>query len=295
MPGPAPRASSVREPHRPKTFALALAGGGARSLGEIVVLEALDEMGVKPVAIAGASLGALIGAAYAAGMDGKTIRRHVVERAHDRAGTLSRLMAARAAALSAFLTAPFGNPMLVDATKFCATFLPPMVPEDFADLAIPLTVVATDFYARREVAFSSGPLKAAIAASMALPGLVRPMEIEGRVLVDGAAVNPLPFDHLYGLADVIVAVDCAGGPSEPRGVPDPWEALFATINIMGQSIVAEKLKAGGPDLLIRPNVGTFRLLDFFRASAILRAAEPVKAEVKEKLGALLSAVPERNP
>lgn len=291
MASAAQRGSSVRKPHQPKTFALALAGGGARALGEIAVLEALDEMGVKPVAIAGASFGALLGAAYASGMDGKAIRRHVIERAHDRAGTLSRLMATRAAALSAFLTAPFGNPMLVDAEKFCATFLPPVVPEDFSELAIPLIVVATDFYARREVTFSAGPLKTAIAASMALPGVVRPMEIDGRVLVDGAAVNPLPFDHLRGLADVIVAVDCSGGPSEPRGIPHPWEALFATIHVMGQSIVAEKLKNGGPDLVIRPNVGTFRLLDFFRASAILRAAEPVKAEVKEKLGLLLSADP----
>ena len=68
--------------------------------------------------------------------------------------------------------------------------------------------------------------------------------------------------------------------------------LFTTVTIMGQSIVAEKLKAGGgPDLVIRPNVGAFRLLDFFSASAILRAAEPVKAEVKEGLARLLAVAP----
>ena len=84
-----------------------------------------------------------------------------------------------------------------------------------------------------------------------------------------------------------MAVDCSGGPGEARGVPEPWECMFATITVMGHSIVTEKLKAGGPDLVIRPNVGVFALLDFFAASAILRAAEPVKAEVKERLGALL--------
>lgn len=286
---------SRRASFRSKTFALALGGGGARGLAQISIIEALDEMGVKPVAIAGTSIGALIGAAYAAGMTGQAIRRHVIERAHDRAGTLSRLMATRAVALSAWLTAPFGNPMLVDAAKFCATFLPPAVPDDFAALAIPLTVIATDLYARSETAYSTGALKPALAASMAVPGLVRPVEIDGRVLVDGATVNPLAFDRLRGAADVIVAVDCSGGPSEPRGIPDAWECLFAAIQVMGQSIVAEKLKHGGPDLLIRPNVGIFRLLDFFQASAILRAAEPVKAEVKEKLGALLNAVPGKNP
>lgn len=289
------RGRAQRGAERPRTVAVALSGGGARALAEIAVIEALDEMGVKPVALAGTSLGALIAAAYAAGMSGKAMRRLVIERSHDRAGTLSRLMAARAAAFSAWFTAPLGNPMLVDAAKFCAAFLPDSIPDDFANLAVPLTVIATDFYGRHETAFSSGALKPALAASMAVPGLVRPVEIDGHVLVDGGAVNPLPFDHLRGAADIIIAVDCSGGSTEPRGVPDAWECLFATIQVMGQSIVAEKLKHGGPDLLIRPNVGTFRLLDFFHASAILRAAEPMKDEVKEKLGALLSAVPGKNP
>ena len=61
-----------------KTFALALGGGGARGLAHIAVIEALDEMGVKPVAIAGTSIGALIGASYASGMSGKDIRHHVI-------------------------------------------------------------------------------------------------------------------------------------------------------------------------------------------------------------------------
>ena len=57
---------------------------------------------------------------------------------------------------------------------------------------------------------------------------------------------------------------------------------------MGHTIVAHKLKDGAPDLVLRPNVGIFRMLDFFQASAILRAAEPIKAEVKTRLGAILS-------
>ena len=77
-----------------KTFALALGGGGARGIGHIAVLEAFDEMGVKPVAVAGASFGSLIGAAYAAGMSGKEIRRYVIAVAHDRGEMLRRLFAA---------------------------------------------------------------------------------------------------------------------------------------------------------------------------------------------------------
>jgi len=270
-----------------RTFALALGGGGARGFAQIAVIEALDDLGVRPVAIAGSSIGAAIGAAYAAGMEGRAIRRHVIKVAHERGDTFARLIAARAGSLAAMFSAGFGNPVLLDAEKFCAAFLPPNIPDDFAALAIPLTTVATDLYGRCEVAFSSGPLKPAIAASMALPGLLRPVEIAGRILVDGAAVNPLPFDQLRGRADLIVAVDCSVGPAASRGVPDPWECLFMTLQIMGQTIAAEKLRHGAPDLVIRPNVGVFRLLEFFRASAILRAADPIKAAVKERLTALV--------
>jgi NTE family protein len=270
-----------------KSFALALGVGGARALAQVAVIEALDDLGLRPAAISGSSFGALIGAAYAAGMSGKAIRRHVIALAHDRGGIFSRLMASRVAPLSQWLAAPLGNPVLIDPAKFCAAFLPPELPDDFAALAVPLRIVATDLHHHCEVIFASGPLKPAVAATMAIPGLVQPVEADGRVLIDGAAVNPLPFDCLRGLADVVVAVDCAPGPDEMRGVPGPWSAMFAALTVMSQTIVAEKLKVAPPELLIRPNVGIFRLFDFFQASAILRAAEPVKAEVKRKLPALL--------
>ena len=271
-----------------KTFALALGAGGARGLAHIAVFEALDEMGVKPAAVSGSSIGAAIGAAYCAGMSPRAIRRHVIELAHDRTEVFRRLLGARAVALASFLRAPFGgNPMLIDADKFCMSFLPEPVPDDFSKLQIPLLLIATDLYARREVIFSEGPLRPAIAASMAIPGLVQPVEMDGRILVDGAAVDPLPFTQLTGRADVVVAIDCSGDQIAAAQVPDPWDTIFATLTVMGQTIVAEKLKHRLPDLLIRPNVGIFRMLDFLQASAIIRAAESVKDEVKTKLGAVL--------
>ena len=65
-------------------------------------------------------------------------------------------------------------------------------------------------------------------------------------------------------------------PTERGGVPDPWNSLFATISVMGHTIMQHKLKEGAPDLVLRPNVGIFRMLDFLQASAILRAAEPIR-------------------
>ena len=75
----------------------------------------------------------------------------------------------------------------------------------------------------------------------------------------------------------MIAVDVAVGPGNAGAVPDPWEALAATMAVIGHGIVAHKLADGAPDLLLRPNVGVFRLFDFFRASA--RCAPPIHAEV----------------
>lgn len=272
-----------------KSVALALGGGGARGLAHIAVLETLDEMGIRPTAIAGTSIGAILGAAYASGMSGKDIRRHVTALANDRSGLFRKLLAARAdGSLGSIIASGFRSATLIDAEKFCAQFLPGAVPSDFRDLAIPLTVIASDLYARREAAISSGSLKPAIAASMAIPGMSRPVLVDGRVLVDGGATNPLPFDKVRDKADLVIAVDVAGPPSGPRNeIPNALETYLATILVMAETIIEEKLRHSGPDIILRPNVGVFRTLDFLRVGAILRAAEPVKAELRDKLEKLL--------
>jgi NTE family protein len=273
-----------------KTVALALGGGGARGLAHIAVIEALDEMGIKPIAIAGTSIGALIGAAYAAGMSGKDIRHHVITLAHNPGEIRRRLMKARAGTLAHFFAGAFSQATQMDAEKFCAQFLPEQVPADFSALEIPLTVMATDLHRRLEMPLSQGPLHPAIAASIAIPGLFRPVVVDGRVLIDGGTTNPLPFDKLAGRADVVVAVDLFGVPiGERADVPSTWECVYTTILVMGSAIVTAKLAHATPDLLVRPNVGIFRTLDFYQASAILRSADATKAVVKERLGTLLAA------
>jgi NTE family protein len=86
----------------------------------------------------------------------------------------------------------------------------------------------------------------------------------------------------------VVAVDISGEPNDARrDLPSPWECLVSTVLVMGNAITTEKLKHGAPDLMVRPNVGLFRTLDFFQASAILRASEPAKAEIRAALEGLL--------
>jgi NTE family protein len=110
------------------------------------------------------------------------------------------------------------------------------------------------------------------------------------VLIDGGATNPLPFDVLRGQADIVIAVDVSGEPNdERRDIPNPWECMFTTVLVMGSAITDEKLKHSAPDLIIRPKVGIFRTLDFLQATAILRTAELAKAEIREKISALVDA------
>ena len=124
--------------------------------------------------------------------------------------------------------------------------------------------------------------------TIALPTIIRPVVIDDHILIDGGATNPLPFDLLRGRADVVVAVEISGPPSaDKRKVPNAIECLYATVLVVTHSLISEKLKHGAPDLFLQPNVGSFRVLDFLRASAILRVAEPVKDEVKQRLSQLI--------
>ncbi|MFZ1920728.1 MAG: patatin-like phospholipase family protein [Xanthobacteraceae bacterium] len=273
-----------------KTFALALGSGGARGLAHIAILEALDQMGVKPVALAGTSIGALIGAAYAAGLSGHDIRHHVLAIAHARGEMRRRFLKARAGTLSDLFAGSISRATQMDAEKACTEFLPEAVPADFSMLKIPLTVMATDLHRREEAPLSSGPLRPALAASIAIPGLFRPVILDGRVLIDGGTTNPVPYDALAGHADIIVAVDVFGAPMADRAdMPSLWESLYITILVMGSAILAAKLSRAAPDLVIRPNVSLFRGMDFSQASSIVRSAENAAAGLKQKLGALLAA------
>lgn len=272
--------------------ALALGSGGARGLAHIPVLEAFDELGIKPVAVAGCSMGAVVGAGYAAGMSGKDIRTFAIDSLRKQGDFARRLISMQweslrerwrdKRSLSEFS-------MAIEAAGVAQEFLPAALPKTFEELSIPLAVVATDFHDRSEIVYRAGLLRPAVAGSMAIPGVLRPVEFEGRVLIDGGAVNPLPFDLLRKDADIVVAVDITRIRDVPDGIPDPIQMLFMATDIMTHTIVSEKLKSAAPDILLRPNVSAFGALDFPRALPILKAADPIKEELKRKLGALLGA------
>jgi len=268
------------------SVAIALGGGGARGLGHIVALEALDEMGIAPVAISGTSIGAIVGAAYAARMEAKQIRDHAQSVLRNRTEVMGKLLRARVGRFADLVLRGRGNPVLLDGEICLDLFWPEAVPDFFDELSIPLHVVATDFHNRREVVIANGALGPAVAGSMAIPGLIKPVEFDGRVLIDGGAVDPLPYDLLFDHADIVVAVDVTfGGRVRERRMPTPFESMFGAAQIMQGAITAQKLKMRPPDILVRPAVEQFGVLDFFRVGQILRAAEGAKDELKRKLSA----------
>ena len=137
--------------HPRPTIALALGAGGARGLAHIAVLEAFDDLGIKPAMIAGASIGAVIGAAYAAGVSARQIRSHTERLLRDRSTVMAALVEARIGRLTDLIAR--GNPFLIDAERFLDRLWPNIMPERFEDLELPLLAVATDYHARTEAVF----------------------------------------------------------------------------------------------------------------------------------------------
>lgn len=273
------------------SIGLILGGGGARGLAHILMLEVFDELGIKPKIIAGTSIGAIFGAAYAAGLPAREIRAHTVDILTNRFELVRNLFTARASATGPFWNVFLARSAFLVPAALLDVVLPRGMPDTFEGLAVPLRVVASDFYAIEPVIFSSGPLRPAVAASMALPVIFEPVLIGGRSFVDGGLTNPLPFDILAGAADVLVAIDVSGttvpSPSRPR--PTAIEALFSSSFLFERSIVREKLKTHQPDIYIDAGTGHYQVLDFLKVGEILAAAEPAKAQLRAKLERVLAA------
>ena len=121
---------------RAPTVAIALGGGGARGIAHVLALEALDEMEIKPAAIAGASMGAVVGAAYAAGIEARDIRAHVLRVLRNRSDVMAKLLRARVGRFADIVLRGRGNPVLLDAELFLDLFWPADMPVSFEALEI---------------------------------------------------------------------------------------------------------------------------------------------------------------
>lgn len=272
---------------RDPTFALALGGGGARGLAHIPVIEALDDLGIRPVAVSGSSIGAIIGAGVAAGMSGREIRDHCRHVLGSNAEVAARMWRSRPTSLSEMMQAGMRLGQF-NIERILHAFLPEAVPSRFEDLAIPLGVVATDFFAHDQLVLEKGELVPALAASAAIPGLFRPIRHEDRLLVDGGICNPVPFDLLKDKADIVIAVDVVGFPTGAGSRPvASVDLLLGASQIMMHAIIALKLQHSRPDILLRPEVSSFRVLDFLKVERVLSESAAIADEVKQSVAAAI--------
>ncbi|WP_269582105.1 patatin-like phospholipase family protein [Roseibium sp. Sym1] len=267
-------------------FALALGGGAAKGFAHIPVLEAMDDLGIRPAEIVGTSMGAILGSFYASGMSGREIREFTVDLFTRKTQLYQKLFLTDGRTWSSLFNV--SRPAVIDPLVLFETVFPAGLADNFVDLRIPVKIIATDFYTQSQVVLDDGPLLPAIAASSALPMLLTPVEIGGQVLIDGGFVNPTPFDVLQQDGYLSIAIDVTGSSFiKGGGLPSGMETWIGSFSITLHSLVAAKLACTRPDLLIEPPVGRFKSMDFFKVEDILTAAEPARESFKRGLATLL--------
>lgn len=263
---------------------VALGGGAARGLIHIPFIEAMDELGLKPAKIAGTSIGALLGAGWAAGLKGKEIREFSYEYLGSMRSILGRIWKTRLKNLSSVMRKTMT--MQLDACEVINSFIPDIVPKDFDELNIEFSTIATDFQTWHQVVFSHGELVPAIASSIAIPSVFKPVEFSDRLLIDGSVVNPLPLDEAGRDMDLLVGIDVNGSPAELEEEDDNPSLIdvgLGSAQILMHGLIANKLADFPPDVYVRPQLEPFKSLEFWRVKEIVESGDKDKEFFKRQL------------
>jgi NTE family protein len=287
LPAALTSAQQTSEPppaQRPR-IGLALSGGGARGLAHIGVLQWLEENHIPVDSIAGTSMGGLVGALYATGRSPAEMRQfveaiHWNEAMASEAGypqlSYRRKEDRRSDQIPAQLglkdglkgplglSAGQGVGLLLDRIAFSYSTV-----DSFDDLPIPFRCVATDMLSGEAVVLTNGSLAQSLRATMAIPGLFTPVELNGKVLADGGLVDNIPTDVARQMnADVVIAVNI-GTPLAGRKELETLSAfLTQAVDIMTLGNDRRALRLA--DVQITPNLGGFTILDFSHAEEIIR-------------------------
>ena len=273
-----------------KRIGIALGGGGVRGLAHVLVLEAFDELGIRPALIAGTSIGAIIGAAYASGLPAAEMRELCLRHIVTRDDSFSDIIDKRAQ-LRIWLDAfglERGRGGLVSADRIFGYLFEELRVNTFEELDIPLRVVASDYWSSSEVLFDSGELLPALRASSAFPGVFAPAEVDGRVLVDGGMVNNVPYDLLTNDCDLVVAVNVAKTREpEHHSKPGFIDAIVGAFDIMHEVEMARRLEQTPPDIYVHPEIVDIGAFDFTAIEDLFDQAAPAVARFKEQLSTVL--------
>jgi NTE family protein len=292
------------ESPRPRV-GLVLSGGGARGAAHVGVLKVLDEMRVPVDAIAGTSMGAVVGGLYASGMSAQDIEKLISSvnwqdafqdrppraelgfrrKQDDRNFLVRYALGIR----DARFVLPGG---LVQGQKLEQVLRTATLPvadvQNFDRLPIPFRAIATDLESGEAVLMDSGDLVTAMRASMSAPGVFSPAQRDGRLLVDGGLVENLPIDAARQMGvDVLIVVDVSFPLYVRDELRSPLEVTNQAFAIMiRRHTLEQRARLGAKDIIIDPPLGRFASADFTRVPQALRAGEDAARDARPTLAAL---------
>ena len=268
---------------RRPVIGVALGAGAARGWSHIGVLQALDAAGIRPDVVCGTSIGALVGAVYA----------------DDRLEQLERWVTDLTwLKVMGFFDVSLSGGLLKGARLF-AHLRDNFLLKTIDQLRRPYAAVATDLYSGAEVWLREGNVADAVRASIAMPGLLEPWRANGRVLVDGGLVNPVPVSLCRALgAEFVIAVDLSSqlvGPAlrpveaekHADDLPNVLEVVTSSLHIMSVRITRSRLAGEPADVVVMPRLGHLGQLDYHRAVEAIAEGREATAVLTPQIRRLL--------
>ena len=262
-----------------KKIGLALGGGAVKGLAHIGVIKALENAGVNIDFIAGTSMGALVGGYYAATKDIKGLEKLMLSIRKKDIFSLSDIIKKRSSAF-------FRGDNVAEKLKEELGAL------KIENCQIPFVAVATNVKNGDEVRLKSGNLVDAIRASIAVPIIFSPVEIDGNLLMDGGLVNPVPADVVKELrAEFVIAVDVSSRwleePEEMINIKDMYSVITQSLSVLEYQLAKNVLKQSA-DIVIKPPIFHYHWFEFENSSEIIKIGEEETRlrlkEIRQKTG-----------
>ena len=288
---------------RPPRIGLVLSGGGARGLAHIGVLKVLEELRVPVSCVTGTSIGSIVGGAFASGSSPEKLetivrntdwnnvftdrppRQEIASRRKE--DDFKTLFAPEFGVKDGKLVLPKGVIAGVSIEAYFRELTQAAVDiNDFSRLPIPFHAVASDIETGDPVVLDHGSVAQAMRASMAIPGAIAPVEIDGKLLVDGGIANNLPIDEARKLcADVVIAVNIGTPPLKREEINSALSVTWQLINFLGKANVDRQIKSlrPGRDILIEPDLGDISVSSFPRAADAIKIGENAARAVAAEL------------
>jgi NTE family protein len=281
---------------------LALSGGGARGIAHVGVLKVLEEMRVPIHCVTGTSMGAIVGGSFATGRSPAEMEKLVLAANWEaifrdqpprkeisvrrKIDDYKTLFALEFGVTDDGLALPKGVIAGVSIEAFFRVLAAPAFGiTDFGKLPVPFRAMATDIETGESVVLDRGSIAQAMRASMSVPGAISPVEIDGRLLVDGGIANNLPIDEARKLcADVVIAVNISTPPLKRDEITSALSVVGQLVNFLGKQTVDEQLRRmSANDVLIAPDLGDISASKFDRSAEAIRIGEQATRAMADSL------------